>query len=119
MKVTRDVAERSEEGISLPDPSIAQLKQVIMLEIGLPLGMRFFPHNLTVNADVFNKKRLQGAGTTLKKEEDQKSLFDKKKEKTILNNKCYLFYGPKGSGKEMMVQALAYETNSFLFGKRM
>lgn len=106
----------------MPDPSINQLKQVIMLEIGLPLGMRFFIDNLTVNPKVFNNQRLKGAGTTLKpknQDEDEKEeeLFSKKKEKTILNNKCYLFYGPKGTGKEMMIKALAYETNSFLFGK--
>jgi hypothetical protein len=106
----------------MPDPSINQLKQVIMLEIGLPLGMRFFIDNLTVNPKVFNNQRLKGAGTTIKPkkpnepEQEEQTLFNKKKEKTILNNKCYLFYGPKGTGKEMMIKALAYETNSFLFG---
>lgn len=107
----------------MPDPSISQLKQVIMLEIGLPLGIRFFIDNMTVNPQVFQKQRLKGAGTSpanlksAKEDENEESLFDKKKEKTILNNKCYLFYGPKGTGKEMMVNALAYETNSFLFGE--
>ena len=108
----------------MPDPSISQLKQVIMLEIGLPLGMRFFPDNLTVNPKTFNNQRLEGAGTSTKgliplnDDEEPESIFDKKKEKTILNNKCYLFYGPEGTGKDMMVNALAYETNSFLFGRR-
>lgn len=121
MEITRDVVEKESE--RMPDPSINQLKQVIMLEIGLPLGIRFFIDNLTVNPKVFKEKRLKGAGTSPRKlkmkDEDGKeeSLFDKKKEKTILNNKCYLFYGPKGTGKEMMVNALAYETNSFLFGE--
>ena len=108
----------------MPDPSINQLKQVIMLEIGLPLSMRFFPDNLTVNPQVYNNQKLQNMGTTKKKKKDndqeveeKPTLFDKKKEKTILNNKCYLFYGPQGTGKEMMVEILAHETNSFLFSK--
>lgn len=85
-----------------------------MLEIGLPLGMRFFVDNLTVNAKVFNERKL---GKVEKEDEEKPCLFDKKKEKTILNNKCFLFYGPKGTGKNMMVKILAHETNSFLFSK--
>lgn len=85
-----------------------------MLEIGLPLGMRFFVDNLTVNAKVYNERRL---GKVEKEDEEKPTLFDKKKEKTIMNNKCYLFYGPKGTGKNMMVKILAHETNSFLFSK--
>lgn len=110
---------------TLPDPSLNQLKQTIIMEIGLPLGMGFFPANLTVNPEVFNDKKLEALGNDPKTksrdkddlESEKPSLFDPKKEKSIQNNKCFLFYGPKGTGKEMMVKALAYETNSLLFSK--
>ena len=94
------------------------------MEIGFPLGMGIFLDNMTVNPEVYNQMKLEASGNNqkettpvdpLEEEVEQPSLFDKKKEKTILNNRCYLFYGPSGTGKEMMVKTLAYETNSLLF----
>lgn len=37
------------------------------------------------------------------------------KERAPYNIKSTLFYGPPGSGKSMVVRAIAYETNSMVF----
>lgn len=88
--------------------------------MGLPLGMGLYLDNLTVNVDVYNEQKSEVKEATkenIDEEEEPRSLFNKKKEKTVANNKCFLFYGPHGSGKQMMAHALAYETNSIFFSK--
>jgi hypothetical protein len=102
----------------IPDPSLQQLKNCIMLEIAIPLGLGFFIENLTVNTDTYNKqkfKHITQNPSPIDPLEESQSLFDKKKEKTVPNNKCFLFYGPRGTGKQLMVDILAHETNSLLF----
>lgn len=89
--------------------------------MGFPLGMGLFLDNLTINIDVYNEQKSEVKEATKENQEEEekepKSLFNKKKEKTVQNNKCFLFYGPHGSGKQMMAHALAYETNSIFFSK--
>lgn len=62
----------------MPDPSMAQIRQVIVENIAIPLGSQFAKDNL-----------------------DKTNWF--------------LFYGPMGTGKTLVVRSLHHQCNTILF----
>lgn len=77
---------------SQPDPSMAQLRQICTEHIILPMGdIEKIETPPPANDDIPVK------------------VF-----KTELHNRTFLFYGPQGTGKSLMVRAIAHETRSMI-----
>ncbi len=103
-KDKKNQPEEEEEKVYQPDPSMAQLRRACTEHIVLPFST--------------------GVKCACQESEEEKAmklkLLDEEKPVTAGGMKCdmalrtFLFYGPQGSGKSLMVRAIASETRSLV-----